>query len=348
MVWSEPLIVLATQFGLSDVGLKKLCKRRGVPTPPRGYWAKVNAGQQLDRPSLPETWTVERPPRKLAVSPDEVPRLASSRAYDERALSGVARRTLSTIRRVRSPATLVRTSGEGVFPAAVSRESALRAVFLWDTLRQALAALGVTADSTHRCFSDGVETVSIRIVELRSPFTRPFDQALDGRRSYYSGPPTHVKDYVCNGFLSLQVYDEVAAKTREWKDTRTRPLDVKIDLIARAIVELLGRMHLMRQEAQEQRRLFAERCQREALEAQRRCEQEERVRTLVGLATDLRQADEIRALVLRLEQFPVGDSELVEFLSWARQIAIDLDPCSDIIRRARNGDDPLGPRRHRI
>ncbi len=38
---------LAKDFGLSDVGLSKICDRHRVPTPPRGYWAKKEAGKKV-------------------------------------------------------------------------------------------------------------------------------------------------------------------------------------------------------------------------------------------------------------------------------------------------------------
>lgn len=54
-VWSEPVQVVAPRHGLSDVGLKKLCSRLQLPTPPRGYWAKVKAGKRVPpRPKLRE------------------------------------------------------------------------------------------------------------------------------------------------------------------------------------------------------------------------------------------------------------------------------------------------------
>jgi hypothetical protein len=52
-VWNTPVSKLAHEFGISDVALSKLCRRRGVPVPPRGYWAKLAVGQRLARPELP-------------------------------------------------------------------------------------------------------------------------------------------------------------------------------------------------------------------------------------------------------------------------------------------------------
>ncbi|WP_164658139.1 hypothetical protein [Tropicibacter sp. Alg240-R139] len=52
--WSTPLRTLASEFGLSDRGLAKICAKHFIPTPPRGYWAKVSAGQEMAKPRLPE------------------------------------------------------------------------------------------------------------------------------------------------------------------------------------------------------------------------------------------------------------------------------------------------------
>ncbi|MQV46510.1 hypothetical protein [Sinorhizobium medicae] len=52
LVWSTPILKLAEDFGLSDRGFAKICARHLVPTPPRGYWAKVEAGQPVKRTPL--------------------------------------------------------------------------------------------------------------------------------------------------------------------------------------------------------------------------------------------------------------------------------------------------------
>jgi len=38
LVWSKPITELAKEFGMSDVGLAKVCKKLNVPKPYRGYW----------------------------------------------------------------------------------------------------------------------------------------------------------------------------------------------------------------------------------------------------------------------------------------------------------------------
>lgn len=50
LVWSKPLQKLAEEFGISDRGLAKICMRHRVPSPSRGYWARLAAGQKIKRP----------------------------------------------------------------------------------------------------------------------------------------------------------------------------------------------------------------------------------------------------------------------------------------------------------
>lgn len=40
LVWERPVLVLAKEFGVSPVAVKKRCTKRGINTPPRGHWAK--------------------------------------------------------------------------------------------------------------------------------------------------------------------------------------------------------------------------------------------------------------------------------------------------------------------
>lgn len=54
-VWAEPIVRVAPRYGLSDSGLLKICDRLGVPTPKRGHWARLRAGQHVPRMELSST-----------------------------------------------------------------------------------------------------------------------------------------------------------------------------------------------------------------------------------------------------------------------------------------------------
>ncbi|MFO7860600.1 MAG: hypothetical protein R6U41_05185, partial [Desulfosalsimonas sp.] len=52
-VWETPVTRLAKEYGLSDVGFAKICKKYNIPRPPRGYWAQKAAGQRMAKEPLP-------------------------------------------------------------------------------------------------------------------------------------------------------------------------------------------------------------------------------------------------------------------------------------------------------
>ncbi|NKJ90568.1 hypothetical protein GFM14_02920 [Rhizobium leguminosarum bv. viciae] len=52
LVWSTPMQQLAQLYGISDRGLAKTCERHLVPVPPRGFWAKLEAGQPVKKTAL--------------------------------------------------------------------------------------------------------------------------------------------------------------------------------------------------------------------------------------------------------------------------------------------------------
>ena len=53
-VWATPMSKLAVEFGLSDQGLAKICRKHDIPTPPRGHWAKLASGKPSPQLALPE------------------------------------------------------------------------------------------------------------------------------------------------------------------------------------------------------------------------------------------------------------------------------------------------------
>jgi len=53
LVGETPLSRLAKNFGMSDVGLRKVCVKHNIPTPPLGYWAKRAHGKRVRQPPLP-------------------------------------------------------------------------------------------------------------------------------------------------------------------------------------------------------------------------------------------------------------------------------------------------------
>lgn len=60
-VWEQPLLKVAEEYGISAVGLGKVCRKLSVPVPGRGHWAKLAHGHEgVKQPSLPKLDKVPR------------------------------------------------------------------------------------------------------------------------------------------------------------------------------------------------------------------------------------------------------------------------------------------------
>jgi hypothetical protein len=53
-MWQTPASRLCAQYGISGRGLKKICDRLNVPSPPRGHWARLAAGKRIKQTPLPD------------------------------------------------------------------------------------------------------------------------------------------------------------------------------------------------------------------------------------------------------------------------------------------------------
>ncbi|MGH8251918.1 MAG: hypothetical protein ACREVI_14705 [Steroidobacteraceae bacterium] len=117
LVWSKPMVEVAQDFGISDVGLAKRCRRLSIPVPGRGYWARVEAGQKPARSKLPERKVIAYWDREALTMPARREGVAESEFHD-------AIRDLESLSSLRARAsTLSITAAESVLDcgAAVKR-----------------------------------------------------------------------------------------------------------------------------------------------------------------------------------------------------------------------------------
>jgi hypothetical protein len=171
LVWSKPTVELAKDFGVSDVGLAKRCRKLGIPIPGRGYWARVDAGQTSYRPKLPKRKEKYHDTQALSLPrsqpveeagdttgtglglPDDAERLgirARIAAIEVTPSASVVEAHLVVKRtawHLKHPRRGELTFGRGeksgcVVPIAVSADALDRALLVADTLLRATEALG--------------------------------------------------------------------------------------------------------------------------------------------------------------------------------------------------------------
>jgi len=190
LVWSKPMTSLAQEFGISDRGLAKTCSRHRVPVPPRGYWAKVAAGEQPPVPPFLELRdpSLDRVSIRGATSalPESVKKLAhEQRAQREKRVPKSENSEDTTLLAVTTPHAVVaktarflrgrkpdkegvlRAIGPGLCGLVVSQSQAERAIAILDGLVRGFEehGLSVTAEGDKMSVQKGEDTVGFTLVE---------------------------------------------------------------------------------------------------------------------------------------------------------------------------------------
>jgi hypothetical protein len=176
-VWQQPMTHIAKEFGVSDVGLRKMCKRHDIPTPPAGYWAKLAHNKPVAAAKLKNRDDDHAICIWRGTSGDEPDTIAKARAEALAALgnapaaagdNAIVDRTLAMLRSAKPRADgLVRARGAKFIQVAVRPQTLQRAEQL---LRQLVGSgeaagfelkRGVDAMSWH-C---GGESVAFEVTE---------------------------------------------------------------------------------------------------------------------------------------------------------------------------------------
>lgn len=188
LVWSKPMRDVAAEFGISDVGLSKVCERHCVPRPEQGHWNKINAGKKVKQTLFVETDdpTVNRVEIRGGLSQvPEVARQIIEKARAARKTSGQRRDQFAQAPKVeavvephrvisRTAKALrkgppdrnggVRAFGEGLCGVAVAADRVERAISFLDGLARTLEqnglilvargqAMGVTSGADEAVFT---------------------------------------------------------------------------------------------------------------------------------------------------------------------------------------------------
>jgi hypothetical protein len=356
LVWAQPRGVLAKQFNISDVALAKRCLQANIPMPPRGYWAKLEAGKSRHaRPPLP----LRLPGSRDVISFDQSRYGSRDGSLSEQELQppsfseSVAELVEAAMQRLGSVRALRHLSDPHPGLATVLRAEAARRqqyeAHKWDHYRPRFDAPG------HQ-----------RQMRIVNSLLHAFDRLgcrgwMSDRDEWVQGRGTahHIVGSVGFGGTSVSfAFPERASgalvlaiekgshedEPLEWSDERGRPLERQLNSVARGLLEAAERHH--RANAQwrykwalerEVERAQQERLKREEAERRRAEEEEQRRRVardrLLGMAADHRAANDIRSLVMAMKEDPVlagqeRDSAFARWCNFALKEAERIDPVS--------------------
>ena len=176
-VWTVPMARLAKQYGLSDSGLAKICRKHNIPRPPRGYWAKTAAGQKLKNTPLPagdpgivieitpymhqaqELTVQNNAPDILAGLPAESPVIVSKKLGKAHPL---VKQSTEILKNCKPDATgILKSPGKNCLDINVSRKNLSRALRIIEALIKALEKRSGSVS-----ISEGSTLVSVMDVRL--------------------------------------------------------------------------------------------------------------------------------------------------------------------------------------
>lgn len=361
LVWQSPIRTLSQQFGISDVGLAKICKKMKIPVPARGHWAKKAAGKKAMQVPLPvlsasDSSTLRETTFHPALAGAGQPPVAAPIA-EQLAFESQPENRITVPETLRSAHPLVRATLdalEGSTKAAgeyvgnwrvchldvdVTKASLRRALRIVDALIKAIEHRGWkvtlgTGDDRKSYVEVLGQKVPFGIREPRKqiPNEPPKPVRLRTGKMY---TPYHYKyREEPSGRLALVIRNSWGhGVSKSWLETESRPLEDRLNDFIVVVVRVAHK------EAERERRWREEKERQRAIEQLRIAEQRQREleaargKALEEQAERWRRSRAIQEYLAAIrevaEDAPGGiatGSELAEWLDWAETYSRSLDP----------------------
>jgi hypothetical protein len=350
LIWSKPTSKVAKEFGLSDVGFAKICRKLGVKKPPRGYWAKVASGgrvKKLRLGALPDgcvSKAVIRAKTEMEQMVNPIPRDEVPEISIRENLQGCSR--LITVTRVELGKLQPDKYGvsdvrrkPGCLSIAVSEAQVHRTLLILDTLLRELEECGVTvipvSDQKLSRLVVGSEDIDFY---AREQSKQTIDKSSSWDRHIYSP----------KGQLSL-VLD--AYPSRAWHERKTKRLEESLGEIVVGALQLAEIVRVRRLEREGQHRRWEEEWRQRELREEARKKDEAKERAFRAEVRKWHLCKMMREYICERERAlddatlePEPKQRAVEWIAWAKQYVERIDPLNRGFEirdargvRARNG-----------
>ena len=340
-VWETPMQHLAAEFGLSGNGLAKVCRRCAVPYPPRGHWAKKQAGKRTTQPPLPAAPAGVSESVTLAPKPEPPPEPSLSSELKDAADRGRDAPRIKVPAQLRNPHPVVaawheqrrerhedlqrldRLTGDYRPRSIKWTPMERRRHRVFDALLKAAETRGLAGEGVD------ARTIGLRgegerlLVGLREKHKQVWVPVPENERRW--DKRTRRRETVPTGLLVLEIKNGPAART--WTDTDEATVEDRLGEILEIIVAAIPVMAERTRRAREEERRRLEAAERRRLE-------ENRVKTFARIAAAVDDVARMRRLLamLRAELRP-DDNRVLQ----GRSLAAWLDEIEAAIDRR----DPL-------
>jgi len=343
-VWSKPMTKLAKEYGLSDVGLAKICKSLEIPRPERGYWAKVEAGKKVQpKPKLKKHKEGMNSQVTITSSPQsEANGGLAKRPIEIIPVPKILSRPHNLIEKTQAALKSAKEDGKGIlipknkiyFDCRVTSGTSDRACLVMDTLIKALEKRDITVKiekTDNRTRPKTVITIDGEVFDIcieekiRSVEKIPTPEEKKKYADSWWWKPS--VDYVPTGMLTLKILDFYREGLRKtWSDGKVQRVE---DCLGRFLEGL--RHAAVAQKAwkkqMEDRKLEREEREKRNKELRRlKHIEEKKIEKLTGQVNNWITANNIHQYLDALSEKTNDVEGLSEWISWARQYAEKLDP----------------------
>jgi hypothetical protein len=366
LVWAKPTREVAKEFGISDVGLGKICNRINVPKPPPGYWARIAAGYKVKTPRLPpikkgqrnevEIWPTVKKANAETRNPIVVDLLEREKLTDNRI---VVAEDLHGAHNLVSCANKILSQGKPdsygrlmipwklkvdhpLLDLRVSKQALHRTLRIMDALIKAMLARGYEIeDDPIRNVPSGAQQIVIPRFQVNDVKLAFFVREKVDRSER---EPTQVDkarpwsferwEFIPTGELSFTI-DEYRVDRKNWRDRKNKPLENQLNDIVAGLISGAEsiRIRNLEREAEKQRRLEAE-LRRQELERIAKIERE-RITELEAHFNFWLRSGRLKEFLRECESYltkansPVVAGEFEMWLKWAHGHADSLDPLNN-------------------
>ena len=340
-VWEKPVRTLAQEWGLSDVGLAKVCRKHGIPLPPLGHWAKVSVGRGMKKPALLADPDIEiefsgAPSLKSPELSDKgkqklasalVAASAVSLPKEEIKLGRWTKNTQKTLAKKSDPSGFL-FSGREAFNVKISELQRERVVRILSALETALSAAGMEWEldpKSHYVVGKMYgESLSFEISER---YTRT--EHIE-KHPTYSWLDKKTYSYRFLGDLAIRINGWYEGR-KSWSDGKTQRLEAKIPQVIEGFMAAVETLRQRTLEREEQHRKWAEEAKLREERARIAREEKAFLDQIIKEANDWNQANSIRQYAVCLRELVSKHQiELTEageqWLSRVDESANRLDP----------------------
>jgi hypothetical protein len=364
MVWKEPVSKWSKEFGLSDVGFAKICKKMKIPLPGRGHWSMVKKGLNITPPILKPTHDKYLETVEFYIRESKVNVQKDKRESDPLVLFEMMPENKITVpERISSKHSLINmaemsikdkfvgqygrvfSKGLSSLNIYVSKELLTRALKIMNTLFIALEKREMKVfvkDKLKPSVTLSIlgEELEFRIEEHSTQVEhQKTKEEIKNAMRYPELYSRITYDYVPSGKLHFSIVTYTSEPIRKsWYDTKSRKIEDCLNEIIVGFIKAAGQLkkeRLEREKEEYERRAK----QRQDEEIQRQKEEErKRYNNLLKQTEAWSQSQSIINFIEHVKDVATqkygeikSGSELEKWMIWANKIAQSLDPTSEIV-----------------